>query len=185
MMQHQFLAGGTGYGAAAGVGDDDWDVWGGLEGGDVKGTGGLGLVGVGRGGGGSGQGTIGLGNVGLIGKGGSGCSVCRQPAKPRIQVDRAHVEGALDSSILRRITKAKTRQIQACYDDALHRAPALKGKLELKYVIALDGVVSAVLIEQSPDRFVGECVAKVFRHSRFPPSTSATIVRQPITLDPR
>jgi secreted protein with Ig-like and vWFA domain len=59
---------------AAAVGNDDEDVWGGLEGtevGEAFGVAGLGLTGTGRGGGGVGQGTIGLGSSGLIGKGGA------------------------------------------------------------------------------------------------------------------
>jgi len=60
-------------GGAYAVGDDDADVWGGLEGtevGETAGVGGLGLVGTGRGGGGVGEGTIGLGGGGKgIGRG--------------------------------------------------------------------------------------------------------------------
>ena len=87
------------YGGAFAVGNDDDDVWGGLNGsevGEAYGVGGLGLVGTGRGGGGvgmdskemasaksgtknkreesTGEGTIGIGNTGLIGKGGGGGS---------------------------------------------------------------------------------------------------------------
>jgi hypothetical protein len=179
---------------AFGADDDDEDVWGGLTGttllGEDYGVGGLGLVGTGRGGGGTGEGTIGLGNTGLIGKGGwggvaAGCPVCRR-VKPRIRVERTRVEGALDGSIVHRVTKAKVRQLQGCYDEALRRAPKLKGKLELQYVIDTDGTVSTVLVEQSPNPRLGECMATVLRRSRFPPdSSSPTIVCQPITLDPK
>jgi len=81
------------YGPAFADGNEDQDVWGGLQGTEVgeafgvgglglgydpelaevfgwNDQGGLGLVGTGRGGGGTGEGTIGLGNTGLIGKGG-------------------------------------------------------------------------------------------------------------------
>jgi hypothetical protein len=184
------------------VGDDDENVWGSLDGSVLAegygvgglGVGGMGLVGTGRyggggGGGGSSEGTIGLGNIGLIGIGGvaTGCPVCKPRVKvtPRIRAERPSIEGARDVSTVQRVTKAKTSQLQDCYDAALGRVPKLKGELELQYVIAPDGTVSTVLVEQSPDRAVGGCVAKVLRHSRFPAASSSTIVNQTITLDPR
>lgn len=183
------------YGSAFAVnGGDVWGgghesatSWEGLGGG--YGTGGMGLVGTGRGGGGSGEGTIGLGNAGLIGHGGwgvgGGCPVCRpkHKPKPKVQIGRLQIEGEHDQALIRRVTKAKLRQLQACYDTALQRDAKLRGKVELKYVLGRDGSVSTVLVEHTPDRSLGECMAKVLKISRFPAGRSAgSIVRQTITL---
>lgn len=193
MSQDAFLA--SPYAGAFAV--DGGDIWGGghessmsLEGlGGGNGTGGMGLVGTGRGGGGSGEGTIGLGNTGLIGRGGwgvgGGCPVCKpkHKPKPKVQIGRLQIEGEHDQALIRRVIKAKLWPLQACYDTALQRDAKLRGKVELKYVLARDGSVSTVLVEHTPDRSLGECMAKVLKISRFPAGRSAgSIVRQTITL---
>ncbi len=204
-------------GGAFSVGDDDEDVWGGLTGtevGESYGLGGLGisgdqrgLEGTGRGGGGTGEGTIGLGNVGLIGsgpgigsgfgRGASGNAAAagshggfggRGARVPVVRGGRATVEGSLDVDIVRRIVRAHINEVRFCYERALRSNPDVAGRVEVAFVVGVDGRVTTAAVDQSTlaDDSAAVCTAKAVRRWRFPkPPGGATVsVRYPFSMTP-
>jgi TonB family protein len=180
-------------GGAFAKGEDDEDVWGGLDGsevGEAFGQGGLGLVGTGRGGGGTGEGTIGLGNTGLIGRGGGASSGSgygrgsspgfggRGRRVPRVRQAKAKVTGALDKDIIRRIVRAHINEVRHCYNQGLVRDPALNGKVTVRFTIAATGRVSEASLASStiPDRRVSRCIVKAVERWKFPKPRGGGIV---------
>lgn len=186
-------------------GDAAASVWGGLTGGEIGeglGVGGLGLVGTGDGGALHGEGVIGLGNVGLIGKGGGGgtCDArCddggvgagfggRGTRTPKVHQARAQVDGGLDEAVVRRVVRTHLNEIRHCYDQALTRDKATKGRLALEFLIGDAGQVSNAVVGESEvrDELLGRCVVQAARRWRFPRPAGGgrTLVTYPFTFEP-
>lgn len=193
------------HGGAFAVGQDDEDIWGGLEGseyGEAHGTiGGLGLLGTGHGGGGTGEGTIGMGNTGLIGKGaaggdgvgygrGSGLGFGKKVKHPPTVKAKpiAQLQGPLDKSIIRRVVRAHINEVRACYNQGLVRNPSLRGRVAIQFTIGGTGVVTNAVVGESSlsDPQVGRCVAKAVKRWRFPkpPGGGMVLVTYPFAMDP-
>ena len=185
----------TPYGDAFAQGNEDEDVWGGLDGdevGEAFGVGGLGLIGTGRGGGGTGAGTIGLGNVGLIGKGsgggpgagtgrggdrygngGSGLAFDKKKKRrPRLHIAKPKGGGNMDKDIIRRVVRAHINQIRHCYNQGLARDPNLRGRVAIQFSIGPTGRVPSAVVAQETigDRNTANCMAKAVRRWKFPRS---------------
>ncbi len=159
-------------------------------------AGGLGLVGAGRGGGATGEGTIGLGNIGLIGKGGGGSGAGygtgigtgfggRGARVPRVRQAKAQVLGSIDRQIVRRIVRAHIHEVRHCYNLGLAKDPNLKGRLQIKFVLKDDGLVSMVEVDVSMgNEEVDLCVAEAVKSWRFPKGCGNSIVTYPFVLEP-
>jgi hypothetical protein len=58
-------------------------------------------------------------------------------------VDPSKVKGRLAPEIIQRVVRDNFAGMRTCYEEGLRRDPALKGKITTKFVIGLDGTVSA------------------------------------------
>lgn len=149
--------------------------------GDAFGEGGLGLVGTGPGGGGGGG--IGLGGIGTLGHGsgtgsgqgyGSGAGSFGgggSGKKGRVQAATATTSGAgLPPEVIQRIVRAKIGQIQACYEAAMAKAPALAGKVAVKFIIDGQGSVSSASAADTniTDADMVSCVIGAVKKMSFP-----------------
>ncbi|HEU4408182.1 MAG TPA: AgmX/PglI C-terminal domain-containing protein [Polyangiaceae bacterium] len=157
----------------------------GLLGGDPV-AGGLGLSGVGEGGGGRGEG-IGLGRVGTIGHGsgqgtgqgfgsgqgrlgGGGRLDGSRAGSPQLRGGNAQVSGRLSPEVIQRIVRQNFGRFRLCYEAGLRQSPGLKGRVNVRFVIARDGSVASVANGGSdlPDSSVVSCVVRAFQGLNFP-----------------
>jgi len=190
-------------GGAFEVGNDDADIWGQLDHGEVGaafGVGGLGVEGIGRHGGGNAEGVIGFGDAGLIGKrgasGGSdayggGATIghgAHRPTVPQVRRGRDEITGAVDKDAIRRTVRAHINEVRHCYNQGLARDPNLKGRVSVRFSIGPVGrvVSSAVLDDSLGDRAVGACVSKAVRRWTFPRPRGggSAMVTYPFSLSP-
>lgn len=180
------------YGGAFAVGNEDEDVWAGLEGEDDEpfGKGGLGLVGTGRGGS-----TIGVDKAAKVRPKGKGSGYGRgtfrrsKAAKvPRVLQARATIEGQLDESIVRRVVRSHINEIRHCYRTRLVRDPTLIGRVTIEFTIGATGKVPKAEASESTlsDERVGQCMADAVERWEFPrPTDGGTVTaRVPFVFAP-
>lgn len=124
-------------------------------------------------------------------------------ARPRLFVDNLwkNAEMALDPSLVptpqpakawidmsevHRVIFTKREQVKACYDSALRRNPELNGKLQLGWVVALNGKAKGVIARESSLRdgaFVG-CVKTRLQTWQFPkPKNGEVYITYPFEFD--
>ncbi len=143
--------------------------------------------------GGKDGGAIGSGSGGGTGSGygsGSGHGFAGRGTRvPHVRMARAQVvRGGLDKHIIRRIVRAHLQEIRGCYNAALVRDPAARGRIVVQFTIGGDGRVGAVVIESSEidDARLGRCVAAKVRSWEFPtgPDAGHALVSYPFVLQP-
>lgn len=150
-------------------------VMGSLQG-TSRGFGGLGMRGTGSGGGGY---AVGGGSVGYgVGHGRLGAARKAKKA-PKLRVGKPVVMGSLDKSIIERVIRRHRNQVRSCYERALQKDPALKGKIVVK--LAIDGsgrVVSASATDAStlPSEAVRACLVQKVKTWRFPAGGDGMVV---------
>jgi Ca-activated chloride channel family protein len=162
------------------------------------GSGGLGLTGKGEGGGGRGEG-IGLGSVGTIGRGagtgtgqgfGSGhgrLGGSHKTSPPQVRMGATSVSGRLPPEVVQRIVRQNFGRFRLCYESGLRNSPNLAGRVSVRFLIGMDGAVSAVGNAGSDiaDNSVVSCVVRSFWGLRFPaPEGGVVTVVYPITFSP-
>src|SRR5690349_4337589 len=91
---------------------------------------------------------------------------CRRPQSPA-----GSGEGRLPPEMIQRLVRQRYRTFRKCYEDGLGRDPNLQGKVEVRFVIDLDGRVKTV--EPTPktdmaDTVVTECILAEYKTIRFP-----------------
>ncbi|HMA95805.1 MAG TPA: AgmX/PglI C-terminal domain-containing protein, partial [Polyangiaceae bacterium] len=167
--------------------------------GEAAGSGGLGLSGFGEGGGGIGEG-IGLGTIGALGHGlgtgegqgmgaghgrlGRGHST-RAPSSMRVGVTQ--VSGRLPAEVIQRIVRQNYGRFRMCYEQGLARNPNLEGRVQVRFVIDREGLVSNVQNGGSdlPDSGVTGCVMSAYYGLSFPqPEGGIVTVTYPIMFQP-
>jgi hypothetical protein len=139
---------------------------------DDPAEGGLGLVGTGKGGGGSGEGTIGLGAVGTTGHGaGAAAGSSGNGKKGRVAAATAMTTGSgLAADVIQRVVRAHVGEIQACYEKAIEKTPALSGKVAVKFVIDGKGAVASASADDTniADATMVSCVLAAVKRMSFP-----------------
>lgn len=154
--------------------------------GDAAGFGGLGIRGSGSGGGGVGD-TIGIGGIGTKGRGGgtggygSGIGVLggKQNVDIGINSSEATVLGSLDKELIRKVIRENIQKIRFCYENAMVRAPKLRGKVSVKFVISAEGTVSASNVAPGTDTNNAEletCIVSRMRGFVFPKPKGGGVV---------
>jgi hypothetical protein len=171
------------YGGDSAIGGDPMNALGNMMGSSVGtsgGFGGLGVSGTGSGGGGFGLGTIGVGNMGTVGSAGVG-----RPGKlgprtgvvPKIRAGNIESKGSLDKEIIRRVVRRNESQVRFCYEQGLHANPDLKGRVEIKFLIAPTGAVqNSVVAKTEIGNPVAQCIANAVRRWTFPSPEGGGIV---------
>jgi TonB family protein len=171
------------YGGDTAIGGDPMNAIGNMMGSSVGssgGFGGLGVSGTGSGGGGFGLGTIGVGNMGTVGGGGVGRPGNLGPRTgvvPKMTAHEPETKGSLDKEIIRRVVRRNESQVRFCYEQGLHANPDLKGRVEIKFLIAPTGAVQNSAVAKSEVGMqVGQCIANAVRRWTFPAPEGGGIV---------
>ncbi len=113
-------------------------------------------------------------------KGGS-----HQTYVPIIRPKALHVEGSIDSTIVRRVIRQNHGQHRLCYEVALRKNVDLRGMITIKFVIDRKGYVSQVLSLTSTfaDSELGKCISTAIARLRFPPTQGeVTRVEQSVSF---
>jgi len=136
----------------------------------------LGSASVGGSGGGPGGGAIG----GLGGKrGGRRIGLSGRPLKPVAVAAPATVSGQLDRATVQRIIRRNLSGIRWCYQDALQRNKALKGKIRLGFTILPSGRVAKPTARNSSisDSALMSCITRKMARWKFPSPKNGGIVK--------
>ncbi len=162
---------------------------GGIDGGRVgasAGMGGLGLRGGGPGGGGTGINTLGTGKIGTRGRGsgeagyGSGEGGLGGKTDRDVTMTQGTpvILGSLDKEIIRRIVQEHASQIRYCYEKELTRTPGIFGKIVVKWVINGEGKVTQAQTAETQMRNanVEGCLATKIKTWVFPKPKGGGIV---------
>ena len=86
---------------------------------------------------------------------------------------------------IRAVFRAKYREYQACYDEALWRVPNASGRVQLKFVISSEGKVGRACIQEPAlrDGETLECILDEVMKLDFGRGKPATVV-YPLSLEP-
>jgi len=101
--------------------------------------------------------------------GGGSSAVAKGPkTKPKGEVKSGGDEDIIggDAGKVKSFVRKYTPRVKTCYEQALNRNPALKGRVEVVWIVAA-GKVTSVEIESTPDGPLGDCIAKSIRRWRF------------------
>ncbi|HZO15093.1 MAG TPA: AgmX/PglI C-terminal domain-containing protein, partial [Polyangiaceae bacterium] len=165
--------------------------------GDSMGSGGLGLTGIGSGGGGSAPplesiGTIGRGSSQASPQSGTGVGFgsghgrlgrSHQAQAPRVRMGATSVSGRLPPEIVQRIVRQNFGRFRGAYNAALRRNPQARGRVAMRFVIALDGSVTNVDVASTEinDAQFLEDLRQAFASLTFPvPEGGVVTVTYPI-----
>jgi len=101
-----------------------------------------------------------------------------KPSKGTIYTETPVLIGSLGKDVIRRVTRRNIAQLRRCYERELIEHPELSGKVVVKYVIAVNGRVTNVKIEQSSlnNSSVLACIEKQLLTWRFPPPEGGVVV---------
>lgn len=147
---------------------------------ETGGAGGKGLKGVEAGGGGKTIGIDGPSTKGLgrgyhgdgIGEGISGPGRLGIKGEHAISIisENVQVLSGLPKDVINAVVQKYRSQIRACYDSALQRNPALRGKISIAFNIQPNGIVSYSAVKESTigDRGLEECIVSRVRTWVFP-----------------
>jgi hypothetical protein len=116
---------------------------------------------------------------------GSATAAAKPAAPPKVNAGSPTVSGRLPPEVIRRIVRVNFGRFRLCYENGLKNNPDLKGRVNVRFVIARDGSVSAVSNAGSdlPDPGVVSCVVRAFRGLSFPqPEGGIVTVVYPITF---
>ena len=154
------------------------------------GAGGLGFKGTGSGGGGEGgYGRIhGMGKIDTGGGMGVKAGLGKKGAKRvgKIKVGSGATRGFCAKGHIKSVVRRRAGAIRACYEKRLQLKPNLKGKLQVRWTIALDGKTTSVSVTSNTlgDSKVSNCVARVLRRMRFrKPEGGICVVQWPFVFN--
>jgi hypothetical protein len=154
------------------------------------GAGGLGFKGTGSGGGGEGgYGRIhGMGKIDTGGGMGVKAGLGKKGSKRvgKIKVGSGATRGFCAKGHIKSVVRRRAGAIRACYEKRLQLKPNLKGKIAVRWTIALDGKTTSVSVTSNTlgDSKVSNCVARVLRRMRFrKPEGGICVVQWPFIFN--
>ncbi|MGB0589355.1 MAG: AgmX/PglI C-terminal domain-containing protein [Myxococcota bacterium] len=154
------------------------------------GAGGLGFKGTGSGGGGEGgYGRIhGMGKIDTGGGMGVKAGLGKKGSKRvgKIKVGSGATRGFCAKGHIKSVVRRRAGAIRACYEKRLQLKPNLKGKIQVRWTIALDGKTTSVSVTSNTlgDSKVSNCVARVLRRMRFrKPEGGICVVQWPFVFN--
>lgn len=87
---------------------------------------------------------------------------------PTMAIGQPNAQGDLDKKEIRKVIKANSAKIKACYEKALLDQPALRGTVVTQFFIMPDGTVADSTAASGVDPAVSDCVAGVMKTLVFP-----------------
>jgi hypothetical protein len=102
------------------------------------------------------------------------------PKQP-VRTDAGVVLGWLDPRVIQHVVRANFGRAKLCYEDALRKDSWAHGRIETKFVIAVDGTVSSAADVSKPgetihDAACRECIRRMFTTLTFPPPEGGGVV---------
>ncbi|MEM6791854.1 MAG: AgmX/PglI C-terminal domain-containing protein [Myxococcota bacterium] len=94
--------------------------------------------------------------------------------------------GTLPPEVIQRVVRQSFGRFRYCYEEGLARNPSLRGRIEVTFVIGLDGRVRDARAETGfPEPSVNRCIVDGFETLRFPaPEGGIVSVKYPIVFEP-
>jgi len=93
-------------------------------------------------------------------------------------------EGTIDAEAVRNVVRARNKQAQRCYEEALRKDPTLKGTVLVTFVIDLDGHAKDMKAEGLTTE-LQECVMKPLPKLTFPkPQGGPVTIKFPFKFEP-
>ncbi len=98
-----------------------------------------------------------------------------RPAPPSSGKDSS--AGRLPPEQIQRVIKQNAGQMRRCYEEGLRKNPKLKGRVNVRFIIGKDGVVTKADDAGSDmsDDAVTACVVRAFSGMTFPKPTGGTV----------
>jgi hypothetical protein len=106
---------------------------------------------------------------------------------PRLVMGATSVNGRLPPEVIQRIVRQHFGRFRACYEAGLAKAPGLKGRVSVRFVIGKDGAVASAADAGSdlPSADVTKCVVSAFSRLSFPkPEGGIVTVTYPLDFSP-
>ena len=107
---------------------------------------------------------------------------------PRVRQASPTVTGTLDRDIIRRIVRAHINEVRHCYNQALVRDLATKGRVGVRFTIGASGRVQTATAKTSStgDEKLDTCVVDAVERWRFPKPKGGgeVVVTYPFVLTP-
>ncbi|MBL8742357.1 MAG: AgmX/PglI C-terminal domain-containing protein [Myxococcales bacterium] len=96
-------------------------------------------------------------------------AVSRRTKAPTVRMCTTMVSGRLPPESVQRTVRARFGKLRACYLKGLEKHPDLEGRVTVRFLIARDGSVSRVHVEESSiaSATVESCIAKEFQALQF------------------
>lgn len=109
------------------------------------------------------------------------------PKKQRVRLGKPTSSGVADLPKITGVVSSRRAKLEACYEEALSRVPALAGPLVVRFSLQQDGNVSNAMSGSAnfADKTCADCMIEVFKNTSYPPPLGggATIF-YPLTLEP-
>jgi len=98
--------------------------------------------------------------------------------KKSVKPGSAKVHGSLDKDIIRRVVKSHVGAVKACYEKRLLDVPTLAGKVNVSFIIGVDGSVTSAKVKDSTtgDSALDACVLKQVKAWTFPKPVGGGVV---------
>ncbi|MBI5488311.1 MAG: AgmX/PglI C-terminal domain-containing protein [Deltaproteobacteria bacterium] len=95
---------------------------------------------------------------------------------PDLRLGEVTTFGGLSKEVIRRIVQQHRGRVRHCYEAALRTAPALAGRVTVKFVVGPQGSVSSAeaVGNTSSDTAFAECVVAVVKRMSFPQADGVT-----------
>ncbi|MEJ7729571.1 MAG: AgmX/PglI C-terminal domain-containing protein [Polyangiaceae bacterium] len=95
--------------------------------------------------------------------------------------------GRLDPAVIQATVRSSFPRFRSCYEEALGRDPSARGRVAMRFVIAVDGHVSSAKVQENTmtDARVAECLIPWFAALEFPPPQGGIVtVVYPLQFSP-
>ena len=97
-------------------------------------------------------------------------------APPTAAVGAAQASGEIDPQAVLALLRAEEPEARRCYEDALRGDPRLRGRVEVRFTLSVDGRITDALASGPPGfRAVGHCVVGHLRSLQWPAARGASV----------
>jgi hypothetical protein len=112
-----------------------------------------------------------------------------KPVEPGVATNGAPTRGKLPKAVIDEKLKSVGPAIQACYEQGLKTKPALRGSVDINFVVAPDGKVAHADTSDDADALddtaTVDCILSAIKKLEFPaPSGGRVFINYPLKLEP-
>lgn len=107
----------------------------------------------------------------------------------QVRTGAVSIRGRIPREIVERVVRKQYGWFRFCYEQARSRSPSVQGRVQVRFAIGDDGVVTTAAIDTAltdvPDAAMLACVLKGFAKLAFPhPEGGVALVGLPLTFAP-